>query len=319
MLRPHALVVSVAVTLSAVPLGAAQAPRAQRPATDPLPIGQRIVARDGDVVVVEDDARVRIVRRREANVRVVYNAAQRWVVILADYLVPDGGDGRVDTSYTFSNLTGDWPLEPRWEGTATLEDYLAPGEFGPQSFGLVTPRGLVQILSQPAWLKDPTAIAVLTSRGAGRGSGSQTSFDEAERRSVESASRSAERSQGTGAGLSTSVGMTMTGAAGGIVTSSPDGLAPVRVGGSIRQPAKLVDAKPAYPETARQAGISGVVILEIVIDTDGAVKQARVLRSVPLLDAAAVETVKQWRFEPTLLNGNPVPVIMTVTVNFTAG
>jgi TonB family protein len=318
MLRTTAVVVSVAITLSAVPLSA-QAPPPQRPSTDPLPIGQRMTARDGDVVVVEDDARVRIVRRREANVRVIYNAAQRWVVILVDYLLPDGGDGRVDTSYTFSNLTGDWPLEPRWEGTATLEDYLAPGEFGPQSFGLVTPRGLVQILTQPAWLKDPAAVAVLTSRGSGRSSGPKTSFDEAERRNVEAATRGAERNQAPAPNYSSSIGMTMTGVAGGIVTSSPGELAPVRVGGSIRQPMKIVDAKPVYPETARQAGISGVVILEIVIDTDGSVKQARVLRSIPLLDTAAVDTVKQWRYEPTQLNGNPVPVIMTVTVNFTAG
>ena len=91
---------------------------------------------------------------------------------------------------------------------------------------------------------------------------------------------------------------------------------PVRVGGNIRQPAKIADAAPVLPEAARQAGIRGVVILEITIGTDGAIKDAKVLRSIPLLDQAALDTVRQWRYEPTLLSGTPVPVIMTVTVNF---
>jgi len=62
--------------------------------------------------------------------------------------------------------------------------------------------------------------------------------------------------------------------------------------------------------------VQGFVILEAVISEDGAVRSLRVLRSQPLLDAAAVEAVRQWRFTPTLLNGQPVPVVMTVTVNF---
>ena len=70
------------------------------------------------------------------------------------------------------------------------------------------------------------------------------------------------------------------------------------------------------PETARNAGISGVVILEITVDIDGTVKDARVLRSIPLLDDAALEAARQWRYEPTMLNGRPVPIVMTVTVPF---
>ena len=63
--------------------------------------------------------------------------------------------------------------------------------------------------------------------------------------------------------------------------------------------------------------VEGVVILETVIGATGSVEQARVLRSVPLLDDAAVAAVSQWRYTPTLLNGVPVPIIMSVTVNFT--
>jgi protein TonB len=71
-----------------------------------------------------------------------------------------------------------------------------------------------------------------------------------------------------------------------------------------------------YPLEAQQAKISGVVIIEATIGPDGLVYEAKVLKSIPLLDQAAVDSVRQWQFEPTLLNGAPVPVIMTVTVNF---
>lgn len=94
-------------------------------------------------------------------------------------------------------------------------------------------------------------------------------------------------------------------------------LTPVRVGGTIRTPGKTKDVKPAYPDVAQSARVQGVVILEAIIDTDGTIANARVLRSIPLLDAAALGAVSQWRFTPTQLNGQPVAVIMTVTVNFT--
>ena len=92
--------------------------------------------------------------------------------------------------------------------------------------------------------------------------------------------------------------------------------APVRVGGNIRVPTKTKDVRPIYPPDAQAAGIQGVVIIEAVIDPAGTVGSARVLRSIPMLDQAAVDAVKQWEFMPTLLNGVAVPVIMTVTVNF---
>jgi periplasmic protein TonB len=91
---------------------------------------------------------------------------------------------------------------------------------------------------------------------------------------------------------------------------------PVRVGPSIKQPSRLVDVRPVYPEVARQARVEGVVIIEAVIGPTGDVQSARVLRSQPLLDEAALAAVRQWKFTPTLLNGVPVPVVMTVTVNF---
>jgi periplasmic protein TonB len=92
--------------------------------------------------------------------------------------------------------------------------------------------------------------------------------------------------------------------------------APVRVGGNIRSPMKTKDVKPTYPAIAQSARVQGVVIIEATIGPDGRVQEAKVLRSIPLLDAAALDAVKQWAFTPTLLNGVPVPVIITVTVNF---
>lgn len=92
--------------------------------------------------------------------------------------------------------------------------------------------------------------------------------------------------------------------------------APVRVGGNIAAPKKLKDVPPLYPQTAIQARVQGIVIIEATIGGDGTVKTARVLRSVPLLDEAALDAVRQWEYAPTLLNGVAVPVIMTVTVNF---
>jgi protein TonB len=65
--------------------------------------------------------------------------------------------------------------------------------------------------------------------------------------------------------------------------------------------------------------VQGIVIIEAVIAEDGRVSNARILRSIPLLDQAALEAVRQWQFTPSFLNGQPVPVIMTVTVNFMLG
>ena len=97
----------------------------------------------------------------------------------------------------------------------------------------------------------------------------------------------------------------------------PPPTAPVRVGGNIKPPTKTRDVRPVYPPIAQSARVSGMVIVEATIGADGKVKDAKVLRSIPLLDQAAIDAVKQWQFTPTLLNGVPVPVIMTVTVNFT--
>jgi periplasmic protein TonB len=92
--------------------------------------------------------------------------------------------------------------------------------------------------------------------------------------------------------------------------------APVRLHAGMQPPRKLVHLDPIYPSIAQSARVEGTVILETVIDIDGRVTSVRVLRSIPLLDQAAMDAVKRWAFTPTLLNGTPVPVAMTVTVRF---
>lgn len=91
---------------------------------------------------------------------------------------------------------------------------------------------------------------------------------------------------------------------------------PIRLHSGIQAPRKIVDVKPIYPLLAQTVHREGVVILETIIDARGEVEAVRVLRGYDLLNQAAVDAVSQWRFTPALLNGQPVPVVMTVTVNF---
>ena len=93
---------------------------------------------------------------------------------------------------------------------------------------------------------------------------------------------------------------------------------PVQIGGPIHAPMKIRDVRPVYPPIAQQAGVKGVVVVEVLIDSAGNVAEGRVLRSIPLLDQAALDAVKQWKFMPVTVNGVARPVTMTVTVNFQA-
>ncbi|MGE0450473.1 MAG: energy transducer TonB [Vicinamibacterales bacterium] len=91
----------------------------------------------------------------------------------------------------------------------------------------------------------------------------------------------------------------------------------VRVGGSVKPPTRTKVVKPEYPPNARQSRVQGVVILEVTIGTDGKVKATKTLKSVPQLDTAASDAVKKWEYQPTVIDGKPTTVIMTVPVNFT--
>jgi TonB family protein len=87
----------------------------------------------------------------------------------------------------------------------------------------------------------------------------------------------------------------------------------------IQEPRKLRNVSPEYPSSAHELKIEGVVVLEAVISPTGCVRSLDVVRGIPTLNWEAMRAVSQWRYTPTLLNGKPVPVIMTVTVNFKLG
>ncbi|MEP6916312.1 MAG: energy transducer TonB [Acidobacteriota bacterium] len=91
----------------------------------------------------------------------------------------------------------------------------------------------------------------------------------------------------------------------------------VRAGEGVREPKKIADVRPVYPAIAQSARVQGTVILEAVINERGAVERINVLRSIPLLDGAAISAVRAWRYTPTTLNGVAVSVLITITINFT--
>jgi TonB family protein len=88
-----------------------------------------------------------------------------------------------------------------------------------------------------------------------------------------------------------------------------------RVGGAVTAPSRL--GVPKYPPDAQAAGLKGAVVVEVVVDATGTVTEPKIIQSIPLLDEAAIRAVRDWHFEPTLVNGQPVPVRMNLTVNFT--
>ena len=98
--------------------------------------------------------------------------------------------------------------------------------------------------------------------------------------------------------------------------SGPVTAGPVRVGGAVRPPQKVRHVNPVYPKEAQQSKAGALVLLDVIIAKDGTVKDAKVVRSAPLFDAAAIEAVRQWLFTPTTVNGAAVEVIVTVSLQF---
>ena len=92
--------------------------------------------------------------------------------------------------------------------------------------------------------------------------------------------------------------------------------APVRVGGNVKPPRLLFAPDPVYPVLARQSRLSGVVIIEAVIDEHGDVKGMRVISGHALLIPAALSAVSKRRYEPTVLDGEPTPIDLRVEVSF---
>jgi protein TonB len=90
----------------------------------------------------------------------------------------------------------------------------------------------------------------------------------------------------------------------------------VRIGGNIAAANLIQQVPPVYPQEAKDANIQGAVVLEVQINTEGVVENLTVVTGDPLLVKSAIDAVKQWTYRPTMLNGQAVPVVTTITLNF---
>jgi len=93
--------------------------------------------------------------------------------------------------------------------------------------------------------------------------------------------------------------------------------APLHIGGSVQSASLIFGPRPAYPRLAIATRTQGIVKIQALIGRDGAIRNLRVLSGPSLLIASAMDAVRQWRYRPTLLNGNPVEVVTEIDVNFT--
>ena len=114
----------------------------------------------------------------------------------------------------------------------------------------------------------------------------------------------------------------MNGVIGGIISNAPSAVPKVatpqrvRVSQGVTQGMVLHKVQPSYPALARTARVQGSVVLAAVIGKDGAIQNLHVISGHPLLTQAALDAVRQWRYRPYILNGEPVEVDTQVTVNF---
>ena len=111
-------------------------------------------------------------------------------------------------------------------------------------------------------------------------------------------------------------GGVVAGIVGGLVDFPPQSAEPVRLDFRKEEARPVTRVEPVYPDLAAQARVQGVVILEVLVDVQGLPSSVNVLRLVPLLESAAIEAVRQWRWNPYKLLEKPVPFWVTVTVNF---
>jgi TonB family protein len=266
--------------------------------------GRVIQAQDGDLVMMPAAGTITVARPLTGHMKLIPHEQGRLLVVLLD----EGPqvDGVVDLVYRFNVIQQPVPAEYAMEGPGTFEEYEQVGaRRGVRSYGLVLPQGRILLRQHgpfPPDLAWPEHIAALQFSGHGF-SRVRATYEEAERSAL---------AQGSTGQVGHETAIVGTSAA----PSRPvDG--PVRVGGTIREPRKIKDVPPVMPEAARRAGVIGIVIVEATIDAQGRVSNARILRSIPLLDQAALEAVRQWEYEPVLVNGVPQRVVMTVTVPFT--
>jgi TonB family protein len=262
--------------------------------------GRIIEARDGDTVIFHDRDRVRMVKRTSGRVRIAVNQARGFVVVMLD----KGADGRADWVYRFS-IDKPYPLEAPWEGDADVDEYFEPPSRAGGGLGVVTPQGVIQFLSTAPGMEDrhaaPNALAIVRTHGSSSGTVSGT-FAAVEPYWLEG--REHEYRGGAGAGARASMSMSASPASPPPSGSFSFSSGPPEEGFSAPRRIHRVDA--VQPEAARAANVAGIVLVEVTVAVDGSVTNARVLRSFPLLDEAALTAARQWRYEPARRGGQAV-------------
>jgi TonB family protein len=226
--------------------------------------------------------------------RTVSNAAERWVVVVARFTDTPQTSAGADDTFVFRQVDPGWPLGDRWEGDGEIDTYFAAAPVAaPAAFGFRTPTADVRLFASDAPRPDaPGTTLVMSFRGYSRSRPNAATFDDAERAAVADATNARPNA-----------GRVTIDA--GAVRNPPMG--PVR---------KIHDVAPVWPDAARQANVRGTVIVEFTIAPDGSVTDAHILRGIPLLNDAALECVRQWRYEPPRLDGRPFPAHITATVSF---
>lgn len=227
-------------------LALASVSAAQPSQTSTPPPGVDISAKDGDRILVDDDARIEIIRRRQATIRTIYSRTERVLIVLVDYSKPGAfPDGIVDWAFNFYNVEGTWPLGPRWEALTGIYQFQAESS-RQTGLAIETPRGLVRLVTKGhrETLAPPADLAVLSYSGAANGPRHNVSFAEAEKMQLSDFVRS----KTSGA----TVGTTMT-PDGRTGTSSLE--ARIRKGDSTGPPTQTArpPVAPPYPDAMRQA------------------------------------------------------------------
>ena len=175
----------------------------------------------------------------------------------------------------------------------------------------------------------PKRVDVAPERPAPAEASSDLEPEAVSSRGIEAAADTEERNTGgsTEGSAEGSAGGVAGGLIGGVATPLPPppptpgaSATPVRVGGSIKVPSLINRVEPVYSAVAAAAEMSGLVILEAVVDANGSVESVKVLRSRgALLDNAAIAALKQWKYSPLVVNGDPTSFVVTITFNFRIG
>ena len=277
----------------------------------PPPDGRQIDAADGDTIRIQGDDRVHVVRQRTAEVRVVFDAERRTALVIADWgtledAKPDGG---VNRTWLFRELEGAWPLDARWQGSATIgepESLRGGTAMASATLTIDTPAGPVVFISgRPRPRMPVPAGTVLWHLEVSGGGPDGVSFDEAERYAQSSNAQWSFRSTN-----GFPFGAPGGGVPAGVTADTVFGVAslPLPAGSPVpvMGPPVLRRVEPVWPVPVLPE-VRGTVFVEIAVAPDGAVRSTRVVRSLPPLDDLVVAAVSQWRFAPAGPEGRPDP------------